>query len=149
VTTLGIAANDPGISVEPEAVRTDHLEARLEQLELETIQLRERVSIYEEKPRDQVESDRSPHLKEISRSAAVMGMMKGRSYGTFFYGPTSAMSVVAHVSASLRSYIKVALAVAHRAGRGTPRTYINFPFAQSVVCLVYYHGGAQWLAKHY
>lgn len=50
-------------------------------------------------PRDMVEFlGRSPNLKSASNHPAVMGMLKGRSYGTFFYGASSAMSIIAHVN---------------------------------------------------
>jgi hypothetical protein len=75
------------------------MEARLDQLELDTNQPEKSISSSEERPKSRVELVQSPDLKDTSRPAAVMGMMKGRSYGTFFYGPSSAMSVIAHVSA--------------------------------------------------
>ncbi|KAF2823880.1 hypothetical protein CC86DRAFT_395896 [Ophiobolus disseminans] len=60
----------------------------------------------EQLPKDQVEFlARSPELKGISRSSAVMGMSKGRGFGTQFYGTSAAMSAVAHFPA-LRLYMK-------------------------------------------
>jgi hypothetical protein len=106
VTTSGVATNESCINVEPEAVRTDtsldqlELAARLKQLELDASRLLKRMEAYEE--------GRIPDLKDVGRPAAVIGMMKGRSYGTFFYGPSSAMSVVARVSAQLFSCVQLA-----------------------------------------
>lgn len=75
---------------------------RLDKLERDIALLQQRVpstgTVHEVK--DQVEFlGSSPDLKEISRSSAVMGMLKGRGYGTHFYGASSAMSIIAQVSA--------------------------------------------------
>lgn len=68
-------------------------------LERDAAHLQQPLTKEENARRDQVEFlARSPDLKNISRPSAVMGMIKGRSYGTVFYGASSPMSVVAHVS---------------------------------------------------
>jgi hypothetical protein len=73
---------------------------RLEQLERDVAHLEQPISKQEE-PRDQAEFlARSPNLKSVSHLTTAMGMMKGRSYGTVFYGTSSPMSVVAHVSST-------------------------------------------------
>jgi hypothetical protein len=71
----------------------------LEQLERHIAMLPQHVPYRVQESKDQVEFlANSPDLKRVSQSSAVMGMLKGRGYGTHFYGASSAMSVVAHVS---------------------------------------------------
>lgn len=73
---------------------------RLEKLERDIALLQQRVPSTVHEVKDQVEFlGSSPDLKGISRSSAVMGMLKGRGYGTHFYGASSAMSIIAQVSA--------------------------------------------------
>jgi hypothetical protein len=73
---------------------------RLEKLERDLALLQQRVPSTVHEVKDQVEFlGSSPDLKGISRSSAVMGMLKGRGYGTHFYGASSAMSIIAQVSA--------------------------------------------------
>lgn len=77
---------------------------RLEKLERELSLLQQHASAHAPERRDQVEFlGNSPDLKGISRSSAVMGILKGHGYGTHFYGASSAMSMVAQ--ASLSSFI--------------------------------------------
>jgi hypothetical protein len=72
---------------------------RLEQLERDIALLQQRIPSHAPEPKDQVEFlANSPELKGIIRSSAVMETLKGRSYATHFYGASSAMSIVAHVS---------------------------------------------------
>jgi aminoglycoside phosphotransferase (APT) family kinase protein len=72
---------------------------RLEQLERDIAVLQQHASIQVPEPKDQIEFlTRSPDLKGVSGPSPVMGMLKGRSYGTHFYGASSATSVIAHVS---------------------------------------------------
>jgi hypothetical protein len=73
---------------------------RLEKLERDIALLQQRVPSTVHEVKDQVEFlGFSPDLKGISRSSAVMGMLKGRDYGTHFYGASSAMSIIAQVNA--------------------------------------------------
>jgi hypothetical protein len=72
---------------------------RLEQLGRDIALLQQRIPRHAQEPKDQVEFlTNSPELKGIIRSSTVTGMLKGRSYATQFYGASSAMSIVAHVS---------------------------------------------------
>jgi hypothetical protein len=72
---------------------------RLEQLEREVMHLQQLVPNHMQAPRDQVEFlANSPELKGVDHSSAVMGMLKGHSYGTHFHGTSSAMAVVGQVS---------------------------------------------------
>jgi hypothetical protein len=72
---------------------------RLEKLERDIALLQQRVPTNIHGAKDQVEFlGSSPDLKGISRSSAVMGMLKGRGYGTHFYGASSAMSIIAQVN---------------------------------------------------
>ncbi|KAH5645189.1 hypothetical protein HBI51_111440 [Parastagonospora nodorum] len=81
---------------------------RLEKLERELSLLQQHASTHAPERKDQVEFlANSPDLKGISRSSAVMGILKGRGYGTHFYGASSAMSIVAQFP-ELRSYMKSA-----------------------------------------
>jgi hypothetical protein len=74
---------------------------RLEKLERELLLLQQHTSTHAPERKDQVEFlGNSPDLKGISRSSAVMGILKGRGYGTHFYGASSAMSIVAQASLS-------------------------------------------------
>lgn len=65
----------------------------------------------DQKPKDQVDFlAKSPELKGLTCSSAVMGMLKGRGYGIHFYGSSAAMCTVAHVSdpsISRSHYLKV------------------------------------------
>jgi hypothetical protein len=80
-------------------VRGTEATHRLEQLERDIALLQRHVPRNGQPPRDQVEFlTNSPDLRAINRHAAGVGMLKGRSYGTQFYGASSAMSVVGHVS---------------------------------------------------
>ena len=89
-----------------EAVESDTLgKAKPQQFDYDVPRPQQNVTSHEQGPKDQVEFlAKSPDLKGISRSSAVMGMLKGRSYGTHFYGASSAMSVVAHVSRPAKYY---------------------------------------------
>jgi hypothetical protein len=72
---------------------------RLGQLERDMALLQQRIPSHAPEPKDQVEFlANSPELKGITRCSTVMGTLKGRSYATQFYGASTAMSIVAHVS---------------------------------------------------
>jgi hypothetical protein len=72
---------------------------RLEQLERDIAHLQQHIPSHVQEPRDQIEFlTNSPEMKGIVHSSAVMGMLKGRSFATQFYGPSSLMSIIAHVS---------------------------------------------------
>jgi hypothetical protein len=80
--------------------------SELRRLDHEMTQLQQVGPGPEQGPKDQVEFlAKSPELKGISRSSAVMGMLKGRNYATQFYGASSPMAVVAHVSKQCMSLI--------------------------------------------
>ncbi|KAF2031397.1 hypothetical protein EK21DRAFT_63366 [Setomelanomma holmii] len=88
----------------PEAGAISHKQPEF--VEPGAVVLRDLTSDDGQEQRDQVEFlAKSPDLKSIESSTAVMGMLKGRSYGTHFYGPSSAMSVVAHFP-DLRAFMK-------------------------------------------
>jgi hypothetical protein len=42
----------------------------------------------------------SPDLKGVKYSTSAMGMLTGHGFGTHYYGPSSQMSIVAHVRAA-------------------------------------------------
>jgi hypothetical protein len=72
---------------------------RLEQLERDIAHLQQHIPSYVQEAKEQVEFlTNSPEMKGIVHSSAVMGMLKGRSFATQFYGPSSLMSIIAHVS---------------------------------------------------
>jgi hypothetical protein len=74
-------------------------QAKLSPLEHDNLGLRQQGLDEEQEPRDQGRFlAKSPDLKTTNCSTTVMGMLKGRSFGTHYYGPSSSMSVVAHVS---------------------------------------------------
>jgi hypothetical protein len=74
-------------------------QAKLGPLEYDILGLRQQGLDDEQEPRDQVEFlAKSPDLKTANCCTTVMGMLKGRSFGTHYYGPSSSMSVIAHVS---------------------------------------------------
>jgi hypothetical protein len=100
-------AKDPHASASEQAVhgQNDQVQSdtvakqRLEQLEHDIALLRQHVPSQAQEPKDQVEFlATSPELKGIIHSSADIGVLKGRSYATHFYGESSAMSIVAHVS---------------------------------------------------
>jgi hypothetical protein len=81
---------------------------RLEQLERDIAILQQRVPNQVQEPKDQVDFlAHSPEMKGIGRSSARMGMLKGRGFATHLYGPSSAMSIIAHFP-DLRSFMKAA-----------------------------------------
>ncbi|KAH7386989.1 hypothetical protein DE146DRAFT_748074 [Phaeosphaeria sp. MPI-PUGE-AT-0046c] len=81
---------------------------RLEHLEREIALLQRHAPRNGQPTIDGVEFlTKSPDLRATSRHAAGVGMMKGRGYGTLFYGASSAMSVVGHFP-DLRTFMKVA-----------------------------------------
>jgi hypothetical protein len=72
---------------------------QFDQLECNIARLQQHFPNQAQPPKDQVEFlANSPDLKGVKSSTNVMGMLKGRSYGTHFYGPSSASSIAAHVS---------------------------------------------------
>jgi hypothetical protein len=74
-------------------------QTRLEQLERDIAFLQQHIPSQAQESRDQVDFlANSPEMKGIGRSAVGMGMLKGRAFATHFYGPSSAMSIIAHVS---------------------------------------------------
>jgi hypothetical protein len=72
---------------------------RLEQLERDIALLQQHIPSHIQEPKDQIGFlAQSPELKGIIHSSAVMGMLKGRSFATQFYGPSSLVFIIAHVS---------------------------------------------------
>jgi hypothetical protein len=74
---------------------------RLEKLERDIFLLQQHIPAPAptQEPRDQIEFlGNSPDLKGINRTSGVMGMLKGRSYGTHYFGASSVMAVIAQVS---------------------------------------------------
>jgi hypothetical protein len=80
---------------------------QLEQLEHNVPRLQQPVPRQEHEVKDQVEFlASSPELKGVNCCTTVMGMLKGRSYGTHYYGPSSPMSIVAHVSVASKHLLE-------------------------------------------
>ncbi|KAH7074655.1 hypothetical protein BKA63DRAFT_414367 [Paraphoma chrysanthemicola] len=89
---------EPGSAAQPD----------LDPLKRGDIDFREHLSGEEQQRKDQVEFlAKSPELKATTDVTTTMVMLKGRSFGTHFYGPTAAMSVVAHFP-DLRLFMKEA-----------------------------------------
>jgi hypothetical protein len=81
---------------------------RLEQLERDIAALQKHVPTQNQERKDQIEFlTHSPDLKGVSGASFVMGMLKGRGYGTHFYGASSATSVIAHVSMTAVNHLVV------------------------------------------
>ncbi|KAH8724825.1 hypothetical protein GQ44DRAFT_750068 [Phaeosphaeriaceae sp. PMI808] len=88
--------NLPSLTIEEKPYTHDSLEHS----ERADVHLR-----HDQEPKDQVEFlAKSPDLKSV-KSTAFIGILKGHSYGTHFYGPSSSMSVIAHF-ADLRYFMK-------------------------------------------
>lgn len=79
---------------------------RIDQLEREVALLRQQSVIHVDKSHEQIfDFVRPSGENEVDPPVYQVGMLKGRNYATFYYGPSSAISIIAHFP-DLRSFMK-------------------------------------------
>ncbi|KAJ4367112.1 hypothetical protein N0V83_007642 [Neocucurbitaria cava] len=72
---------------------------RVKELESQVALLKRQLSTQTQDFEDETSvRHQSPGQEESSQPAPLMGLLKGRKYATFFYGSSSPMSMIAHVS---------------------------------------------------
>jgi hypothetical protein len=121
---------------------------RLEQLERDIIALQQRVPSQVQEPKDQVDFlANSPDMKGVGRSSVGLGMLKGRGFATHFYGPSSAMSIIAHVSRSVLESNGFDRPLSSAPSRAFTSSPIQFPDLRSFVKVAYSESAARRLSQ--